>query len=145
MTAHGVLTITNGSVICQTLPAGLTFISNSGVSVMTDTAVFVPAGSANGYGYATVEAHALISGKQGNIPAYAINQVEGSSVYVRNLAAFRGGADSYSVKIITSQDRRVARTKARDILAIKASGLHYPCVENYNESSRTIGESWRCQ
>ena len=64
----------------------------------------VPAGNANGYGYATVAAHALISGKQGNIPAYAINQIEGSSVYVRNLAAFQGGSDAYSVRFATAQD-----------------------------------------
>src|SRR5947209_18736284 len=30
-TAHGTLTITNGSVISQTLPAGLLFISSNGV------------------------------------------------------------------------------------------------------------------
>src|SRR2546423_9532202 len=45
-TAHGVLTITNGSVITQILPAGFTTVSNSGVSVVTDEAVFVPAGNA---------------------------------------------------------------------------------------------------
>src|SRR6266852_697381 len=45
-TAHGTLTITNGSVISQTLPAGLFFISTSGLSVITDTAVFVPTATA---------------------------------------------------------------------------------------------------
>src|SRR5260221_7122665 len=48
--AHGILTITNGSVISQTLPAGFMFITYRGVSVVTDQAVFVPAGNANGYG-----------------------------------------------------------------------------------------------
>ena len=140
-TAHGILTITNGSVISQTLPAGLTFISNSNVSVMTDTAVFVPAGNANSYGFATVAAHALISGKQGNIAAYAINQVEGSSVYVRNLAAFQGGRDAYSIKFITSNDRNVALSKARTILISESTGLHYPCKEFLRISLIT----WRCQ
>ena len=46
--AHGVLTITNGSVISQTLPPGFIFITRSGVSIATDAAVFVPAGNANG-------------------------------------------------------------------------------------------------
>jgi hypothetical protein len=41
-TAHGTLTITNGSVISQTIPQG--FRLNN---VVTDTAAFVPAGSAN--------------------------------------------------------------------------------------------------
>src|SRR5260221_2357293 len=140
-TAHGVLTITNGSVISQTLPAGLTFISNSGVSVMTDTAVFVPAGSANGYGYATVEAHALISGKQGNIPAYAINQVEGSSVYVRNLAAFQGGSDAYSVKYVTALDKQAALEKARQHLAVTSTGLHNPCSVTISGAGTVV---WHC-
>src|SRR5258708_1532699 len=102
-TAHGVLTITNGSVIAQVIPAGFT-VQN----VANDTAIYVPGGSANGYGYATVPAHALTSGSQGNIPANAINQVEGSSVYIRNLSAFRGGRDSYSVRFATRQDKQAA-------------------------------------
>ena len=144
-TAQGTLTITNGSVISQTLPAGLTFISNSGISIMTDTAVFVPAGSANGYGFATVAAHALISGEQGNIPAYAINQVEGSSVYIRNLAAFQGGRAAYSVKYVTEQDRQTALTKARGMLALQVHGLHYPCRELYLQSALVNTVTWRCQ
>jgi hypothetical protein len=141
-TAHGVLTITNGSVISQTLPAGLTFISNNGVSVMTDAAVFVPAGSANGYGYATVAAHALVSGHAGNIPALAVDTVEGSSVYIRNVAAFQGGSDAYSIKIVTAQDRQIALMQASRALTIKSAGLHYPCVESVNGAVRV---TWRCQ
>jgi len=144
-TAHGVLTITNGSVISQTLPAGLIFLSSSGISVMTDTAVFVPAGSANGYGYATVGAHALTSGQQGNIPAYAINRVEGSSVYVRNLTAFQGGSDAYSVKVVTAHDKQTALLQARGILLSKSSGLHFPCTENQSGANTTMVVTWRCQ
>ena len=128
-TAQGVLTITNGSVISQTLPAGFIFITNSGVSVVTDHAVFVPAGNANGYGMANGSAHALTSGKAGNIPALAVDTVEGSSVYVRNLAAFTGGSDAYSVKVVTAQDRQAALANARQHLAVLSTGLHYPCVE----------------
>src|SRR5260370_5303656 len=79
-TAHGKLTITNGSVISQTLPAGLIFITNSSVSVATDQAVFVPAGSADGYGVASVSGHALASGKAGKIRPLAVVTFEGSSV-----------------------------------------------------------------
>ena len=42
-TAHGILTITNGSVISQTIPQGFRL-----GNVVTDLSVFVPAGSANG-------------------------------------------------------------------------------------------------
>jgi hypothetical protein len=135
-TAHGLLTITNGSVISQTIPQGFRL-----GNVTTDSAMFVPAGSANGYGYAIVAAHALISGKAGNIGAYTINQVEGSSVFIRNLAAFHGGRDSYSVKYATAQDKQTALVKARNQLAIVAAGLRYPCLE----SSLRAYLTWRCQ
>jgi len=141
-TAHGKLTITNGSVISQTLPAGLIFITNSSVSVATDQAVFVPAGSADGYGVASVSARALIIGKAGNIPALAVDTVEGSSVYIRNQVAFQGGRDAYSVKVVTAHDQQAALTKARQHLAVASTGLHYPCSETISGS---LAVTWRCQ
>jgi hypothetical protein len=98
-TAQGTLTITNGSVIAQVIPAGFT-VQN----VAIDATVYVPPGSADGYGVATVSAHALIRGSGGNFAAFAIDQVIGSSVYIRNLRPFTGGKDSYSVKYATIQD-----------------------------------------
>ena len=136
-TAHGILTITNGSVIAQTIPQG--FRLNN---VVTDAAVFVPAGSANGYGFAMVAAHALISGKSGNIQAYAINQVVGSSIYIRNLTPFHGGRDAYSVKIVTPQDRQTAINRARQLLSQASTGLHYPCDEKI---SGAVWVTWHCQ
>jgi hypothetical protein len=136
-TAHGIITVTNGSVISQTIPQG--FRLNN---VVTDTAVFVPAGSANGYGFAMVAAHALISGKSGNIPAYAINQVVGSSIYIRNLTPFHGGHDAYSVKIVTPQDRQTAINRARQLLSHASTGLHYPCDEKI---SGAVWVTWHCQ
>jgi Baseplate J-like protein len=141
-TAQGTLTITNGSVITQTLPAGVIFITNSGISIATNTAVFVPAGSADAYGFATVTAHALVVGKAGNIPSYAINQVAGSSIYIRNLSAFHGGKDAYSVKFITAQDTHAALDNARQHLSVMSAGLHYPCSETI---SATMAVAWRCQ
>jgi len=140
--AQGTLTITNGSVIAQTLPVGVIFITNSGISIATDRAVFIPAGSADGYGFATVTAHALVVGKAGNIPSYAINQVEGSSVYIRNLTSFHGGRDAYSVTFITAHDKQAALEHARQLLAVLSTGLHYPCSETI---SGTIAVTWQCQ
>src|SRR6266566_7403640 len=136
-TAHGIITVTNGSVISRTIPQG--FRLNN---VVTDTAVFVPAGPANGYGFAMVAAHALISGKSGNIPAYAINQVVGSSIYIRNLTPFHGGHDAYSVKIVTPQDRNTAINRARQLLSQASTGLHYPCDEKI---SGAVWVTWHCQ
>src|SRR5258708_2130985 len=106
--AHGILTISNGSVASQWLPAGLVFISKSGVSVVTDRAVFVPSGSADGFGVTTVPAHAMTYGKKGNILIYDVDYVEGVNIYVRNLAAFQGGINAYSVKVVTAHDRQRA-------------------------------------
>ena len=120
--AHGTLTITNGSVISQTLPAGLLFTGNDGEEVTTDSAVFVPAGSAASYGVATVSSHAA-SGKAGNIAAYDINRVIGSSVYVRNLRPFTGGQDAYSVKYPTPQDKQSALDTAKQTLEAQAQDV----------------------
>jgi hypothetical protein len=138
-TAHGVLTVTNGSIIGQSIPAEFTI-----EGVTTDSAVYVPPGNANGYGWAQVEAHALVSGKEGNFATLAINQVIGSSVYVRNLSAFSGGRDSYSVNVITDQDKQTALTKALKILAVQINGLHYPCQELYLQNALQIKITWRC-
>jgi len=143
-TAHGILTITNGSVIAQTIPQGFRL-----GNVVTDSSVFVPAGSANGYGYAAVTAHALVNGKGGNLATFTINQVIGSSVYIRNLVAFHGGRDSYSVKFITAQDRQMALISAREQLMIVAAGLHYPCLESSKRavsmSKPMLRVSWSCR
>src|SRR5260221_13295254 len=142
--SHGWITFTNGSIIGQDIPAGFTI---NGVA--TDRAVYVPPGSADGYGYATVQSHALISGKQGNIPALAINSVIGSSLYIRNLSAFTGGKDSYSVKVATAQDQQTALTQVRGILFVQISayknGVHYPCKEVYLYERGRVAINWQCQ
>lgn len=138
--AHGELTITNGSVISQTIPQGFR-IDN----VVTDTSVFVPAGSANGYGYAIVSAHALFSGRQGNIPAYAIDVVVGSSIYIRNLTSFHGGKDSYTVALQLPKDRQTALEKAREGLSRQTRGLHYPCQEVVNNRNSVVKLVVKCQ
>jgi Baseplate J-like protein len=106
--ATGTLTLTNGSVIAQELPAGLLFAGRDGVGVVTDAPAYVPAGSATGYGYATVPANATTPGKAGNIPALDINSVEGGSLYIRNLAPFTGGKDAWTEKYITPKDKQAA-------------------------------------
>lgn len=57
--ANGILTITNGSVIGAELPKGFFFATSNGTEISTDSSTYVPVGSATGYGYATVSAHAL--------------------------------------------------------------------------------------
>jgi hypothetical protein len=142
-TAHGILTLTNGSVISSELPKGLLFSSN-GLEVVTDSSVFVPAGSASGYGYATVSAHALVSGQNGNIQAFDVNQVYGTSLFIRNLQGFTGGKNAYSVKFVTAQDIQTALEKARNVLINRTINglLDSPCKEKI---AGKITVTWTCQ
>jgi len=147
-TAHGILTITNGSVIAQEFPKGLLFTGTDGIEVTTDEAVFVPAGSASGYGVAYVSAHTVTSGKSGNISALDIDSVEGSSVYIRNLGAFTGGQDAYSLKLVTLKDRQTALDSARGYLAGQVSRiraiLENPCSES-TAFGKMLWVTWVCR
>lgn len=144
--AYGTLTITNGSILAEDLPKGMIFTGKDGVEVVTDAAAFVPAGSAAGYGVAYVSAHAAMSGKSGNIPTLDIDTVEGSSIYIRNLQCFTGGAESYRVKFITAQDRHNALSQARvTLLRQTLSGLLYsPCLEHV-AGTTSLHVAWTCQ
>jgi hypothetical protein len=142
-TAHGMLTVTNGSVISQELPLSVVFISNSGIGVKTDQKVYIPAGSAEGFGMSTVPAHLLTSGI--NLSTLSINQVIGTSLYIRNLAPFTGGKPAYKVKIVTEQDQQTTLIKARQQLAVMAVGLHYPCQEDQFPDITKMVVTWRCQ
>lgn len=142
--AQGALTITNGSILSEELPQGLILTSKNGVEVETDAAVFVPPGSATGLGYATVSAHAVVSGTMGNIPMLAINQVEGTSLYIRNLQAFTGGKNGFTNTFITQTDRTSALEKARSWLTEQSSAgiLAHPCAETFTGNLQV---TWKCQ
>ncbi len=144
--AHGTLTLTNGSILSEELPRGAIFTGKDGVEVVTDAAVFVPPGSASAFGAATVSAHAVIGGLLGNIQALDIDQVVGTSLYIRNLQDFTGGKESYQVRFITFQDRLAALARARQSLNhnISSGLLQAPCRES-TDGDRTIRVSWSCR
>lgn len=133
--AHGFLTFSNGSVIGQIVPVGFTIDG-----VITDSAVYVPPAMANGLGVATVTAHLLTSGI--NLSTLSINEVIGSSLFIRNLSPFSGGRSAYSVNFITPQDRQLALMKSRNLLTSSVVGFHYPCSE---QVSGAVVVTWRCQ
>lgn len=146
LTATGTLTITNGSVVSQTLPAGMIFTGQDGIEVVMDAAVFVPAGSAAGYGIAYARAHPILSGRKGNIAALDINNVEGSSVYIRNIGPFTGGQDGYSVKVVTEADRQAALARVlsglpAQLLRIKA--ILKSCARKVAFDNAAHG-TWHC-
>lgn len=147
--AHGVLTIFNGSVFSQGIPQGMILTSKSGIEVVTDTSVFVPAGNPPNFGVTTVTARAVVAGTQGNIRPYDINAVYGSALYIRNPQAFTGGKESFSVKVETPQDRQTAIDAARATLAAQQAKIQaflaIPCNESSQEKNGILWLSWTCQ
>jgi len=135
--AHGVLTFRNGSIIGQTIPAGFV-VSSSSTQVATDAAVYVPEADAAGDGMATASAHMVEAGM--DVPAFAINVVIGTSLFIRNPQPFTDGQPAYSVRFATQQDKARAITQARRLVASQVTGLHYPCVETITNLL-----SWHCQ
>ena len=123
--------------------------TGSGIEVVTDEAVVVPAGSAEDFGEASVSAHALVTGKKGNIASFSINQVYGTSLFIRNLHSFIGGKDSYSVQVVTTKDRQNAIDTARAFLAAQRAKIHeflaFPCKETAQVKNDVVGLSWVCQ
>jgi hypothetical protein len=119
---------------------------NDGVEVTTSEAVTVPAGNPPSYGIARVLSHAIVSGSEGNIAAFDINQVYGTSLYIRNLQHFTGGKDAYSVMFATAQDRATALTKAHVTLMqqIFTRLLYQPCVELVT-GTKILQVTWTCQ
>jgi hypothetical protein len=145
-TAHGTLTLTNGSIVSQWLPKGFIVIANNGVQAATELALFVPAGNANGYGRATTPAHLLTTGI--NLSTLSIDEVIGTSLYIRNLDPFTGGRPAYSVKVITPQDKQAAFTTAHTLLAPQAARIRAILAKPCSESvlwGTSVQLSWTCQ
>src|SRR5260221_14724207 len=114
--------------------------------IVTDKIIFISAETPPYYSIATVSAHAAAAGQQVNIAAFSINQVYGTSLYIRNLQAFKGGKNSYSVKVETAQDRQTALDSARAILTTQEAEmkefLGYPCKETAQEKNGRLELSW---
>jgi hypothetical protein len=106
--ATGTLTIYNGSFLTQQLPAHFILTTTDGIEVATDQTVMIPSGNPPNYGIATVSAHAVMAGKQGNIPADAIDQIYGSAMSLKNLIPFTGGLDASTKPFVTADDQEQA-------------------------------------
>jgi len=145
--AHGTLTLSNGSVISQELPKNFIIPANNGIEVVTDSAVYVPAGNADGFGVSTVSAHLLTSGI--NMSTLSINQVIGTSLYVRNLTPFTGGRAAYTVKVVTPQDILTATNAVRALVASQKAQIQAflakPCKENLLGASTKMIVTWSRQ
>ncbi|MBV9688147.1 MAG: baseplate J/gp47 family protein [Ktedonobacteraceae bacterium] len=147
--ARGQLTIYNGSILQQNIPAGMIFTTQEGIEIVIDSSAVVPSGNPPAYGTAILQAHAIVAGTQGNISAYAINQVYGASLYIRNLTSFHGGHNAYSVKVVTPQDTQTATDTARSSLAMQEARRHEmlakPCYESSQVNNTVVQLFWTCQ
>ncbi len=105
--AVGTITFYNGLLSRQTITAGTIFTGKDGVQIITDQAAHIPAGNPPSYGQVTVSARAVLTGQQGNIPAYDINAACcATSVVAKNTRGFTGGAS------------------ARDFLAVRRTDIN---------------------
>ena len=103
--AYGTITFYNGLLTSQTIAAGTVLTGSDGVQIVTDQATIIPAGNPPNYGQASVSAHALLAGEQGNIPAYDINQACcATSVVAKNTQDFTGGQSARDFIIVTRTD-----------------------------------------
>jgi hypothetical protein len=147
--AQGILTIYNGSILAERLPRGMIFVTGTGIEVMTDASVYIPAGNPPYYAFAHVSVHAVVSGGQGNISVLAINNTFGTSLVIRNLQPFTGGHDAYAVTVATRQDRQTAMDNARVSLTAQLARMKamvaYPCHETARENHGRVTLSWACQ
>ena len=148
--AYGSLVIYNGSILYQQIDKGMILIASNRIEVVTDASVVVPAGNPPYYGIASVSAHVVTAGSQGNISSYAINEVYGTSLYIRNLTSFHGGKDSYSIPLQLPQDRQTAIDAARAILTTQEAQIHAilasPCREIIHIAGvRNMVVTWDCQ
>ena len=105
--ATGTITFYNGQFNEVTIPAGTTLTGSSGVQIATDQDAQVPPESQTippSLGQATVSAHAVTPGSNGNIPTGDINQkCCAPSILVQN-TVFSGGQDARDFQTVTKQD-----------------------------------------
>lgn len=105
--ASGMLTFYNTSPAPKSVPAGTVFLGASGVPVVNDGAVIVPASALPATGQITVPAHAVNAGSSGNIPANDLNAVAccgAPAILVSNLTSFAGGVDAQTSSYVEQSD-----------------------------------------
>ncbi len=118
--AAGTITFYNGLLTSQTIAARTIFTGKDGVQIITDQAAHIPAGNPPSYGQVTVSAHAVLTGQQGNIPAYDINAACcATSVVAKNTRGFTGGASARDFFVVAREDINTAVTSL--LLALSRS------------------------
>ena len=103
--AHGMLTFYNALPQVQNIPSGTLLTSTSGIQIVTEQDAVIPAGTGAVNGEASVTAHAIEVGPQGNIAAGTITgPCCRAYVLVTNRSPFEGGQDARSFPMVLPQD-----------------------------------------
>jgi len=103
--ATGTITFYNGQLNSVFIPAGTQFTGNDGTQIVTDQDATIPSANPPIEGQASVPAHAVNAGTQGNIPARDINTACcATAVLAVNLTPFQGGANERNFQFVTKSD-----------------------------------------
>lgn len=100
--AAGMLIFYNGSFASQTVYAGTVYTGSSGVQVATDQTITIAAANPPYVGQATVTAHAIHPGANGNIQAADIS-ITTSTLQVKN-SQFANGQDARDFTVVSKAD-----------------------------------------
>lgn len=147
--ARGSLTVYNGSILAQRLQKGFIVEAVSGVAIVTDAAVVIPAGDPPAFGVARVPAHAVQPGQAGNVGELAVSSVYGTSLYIKNLIGFSGGSDATTEQYATEEDKQAALSSALYRLKLETKRpdalLDGQCPEEVTSADLSLTVTWQCQ
>jgi len=103
--AHGSVIFYNAAPYVQTVRAGTLLTGIDGVQVVTDAVAVLPASNLSVVGSASVAAHAVQVGPQGNIATLDLNGLCCiAGVSVKNTTDFRGGQVARDYPMVTHHD-----------------------------------------
>jgi hypothetical protein len=141
-TATGTITFYNGAVYAQIIPFDTVLKGADGIQVVTDEQAVIPPAAQTTppiYGQVSVAAHALISGKAGNIQAGDINEACCVTSVIAQNAVFHGGRDAYTYTYLS--DRDVKDTTAPLLPTLQAQTLSTLSHPQINPSCTTVTTS----
>lgn len=149
-TAAGTITLYNGAIYTQIIPVGTILTGTDGIAVVTDEQAVIPPAAQTippTYGQVSVSAHALLSGKAGNIQAGDINMACCvTSVIAQNPYNFQGGKNAYTYRYLTSQDMKnathalVPQVQQQALLLFGTSLVLDPTCHTNVLSNKAVGQ-----
>lgn len=123
--AQGTITLYNGSLTEQTVPAGTVLTGTDGIHIITNQTANIPAGSPPSYGQTSVNTHAIKAGSIGNIQPGDISVALSRDLVAKNLAAFSGGQNERNFTFVTRRDlSQAAATLKTSLSKIEGEALN---------------------